>query len=107
MPLERLFDELKTSPEGLTSEEAIARLKNCGFNMLVEKKQASIIHKFVVHFKDLFGILLLVASVLAAIGEMPELSIGILLVVLINVFFQHVPRITRRESIANAETLDA
>jgi Ca2+-transporting ATPase len=87
MPLERLFDELKTSPEGFTSEEAIARLKNCGFNMLVEKKQASIIHKFVVHFKDLFGILLLVASVLAAIGEMPELSIGILLVVLINVFF--------------------
>ncbi|HJW65929.1 MAG TPA: cation-transporting P-type ATPase [Candidatus Bathyarchaeia archaeon] len=87
MPLERLFDELKTSPEGLTSEEAKARLKTYGFNMLVEKKQASIIYKFAVHFKDLFGILLLVASVLAAIGEMPELSIGILAVVLINVFF--------------------
>ncbi len=87
MPLERLFDELKTSHEGLTSEEAKARLKTYGFNMLVEKKQASIIYKFAIHFKDLFGILLLVASVLAAIGEMPELSIGILAVVLINVFF--------------------
>ena len=87
MPLERLFDELKTSSEGLTSDEAKPRLKKYGFNMLVEKKQASIIYKFAVHFKDLFGILLLVASVLAAIGEMPELSIGILGVVLINVFF--------------------
>ena len=87
MPLERLFDELKTSPEGLTSEEAKTQLKTYGFNMLVEKKQASIVYKFFVHFKDLFGILLLVASVLAAIGEMPELSLGILGVVLINVFF--------------------
>jgi Ca2+-transporting ATPase len=87
MPLERLFDELKTSSEGLTSDEAKPRLKKYGFNMLVEKKQASIIYKFAIHFKDLFGILLLVASVLAAIGEMPELSIGILGVVLINVFF--------------------
>jgi len=87
MPLERLFEELKTSAEGLTSEDAKARLKTYGFNMLVEQKQASIVYKFAVHFKDLFGILLLVASVLAAIGEMPELSLGILGVVLINVFF--------------------
>src|SRR4030067_801346 len=87
MPLERLFTELNTSSVGLTSEEAKARLKKYGFNMLVEKKQASIFYKFAVHFKDLFGILLLVASVLAAIGGMPELSIGILGVVLINVFF--------------------
>jgi Ca2+-transporting ATPase len=87
MPLERLFTELNTSSDGLTSEEAKARLKKHGFNMLVEKKQASVFYKFAVHFKDLFGILLLVASVLAAIGGMPELSLGILGVVLINVFF--------------------
>src|SRR4030067_1287988 len=87
MPLERLFTELNTSSDGLTSEEAKARLKKLGFNMLVEKKQASVFYKFAVHFKDLFGILLLVASALAAIGGMPELSIGILAVVLINVFF--------------------
>src|SRR4030067_719305 len=87
MPLERLFTELNTSSVGLTSEEAKARLKKFGFNMLVEKKQASILYKFAVHFKDLFGILLLVGSVLAAIGGMPELSLGIFGVVLINVFF--------------------
>src|SRR4030067_3483631 len=87
MPFERLFEELKTSAEGLTSEDAKARLKTHGYNTLIEQKQASTLYKFFVHFKDLFGILLLVASVLAAIGEMPELSLGILGVVLINVFF--------------------
>src|SRR3972149_758043 len=87
MPLQELFDELNTSPNGLTTVEALQRLKTYGFNMLVEKKQKSIIYRLIGHFKDLFGILLLVASALAAIGGMAELSIGILAVVLINIFF--------------------
>ena len=87
MPLQELFDELNTSLNGLTTEEAGKRLKTYGFNMLVEKKPASIFYKFLTHFKDLFGILLLIASVLAAVGGMPELSIAILAVVLLNVFF--------------------
>ena len=87
MPLQELFDELNTSPNGLTTVEALQRLKTHGFNMLIEKKQTSIIYRLIGHFKDLFGILLLVASALAAIGGMPELSIGILAVVLLNVFF--------------------
>jgi potassium/sodium efflux P-type ATPase len=85
MPLQALFDELETSPNGLTTIEALQRLKTSGFNVLVEKKQESILYKLIGHFKDLFGILLLVASVLAAIGGMPELAIGILAVVILNV----------------------
>ena len=87
MPLQDLFDELHTSLSGLSTEEARQRLKTYGFNMLIEKKQKSIFYRLIVHFKDLFGILLLVASALALIGGMLELSISILAVVLINVFF--------------------
>ena len=87
MLLDELFDALNTNASGLTTEEAKVRLKKYGFNMLIEKKQFSILYKLLVHFKDLFGVLLLVASVLAAIGGMPELSIGILGVVFINIFF--------------------
>jgi magnesium-transporting ATPase (P-type) len=87
MLLDELFNALNTNASGLTTEEAKVRLKKYGFNMLVEKKQFSILYKLPVHFKDLFGVLLLVASVLAAIGGMPELSIGILGVVFINIFF--------------------
>jgi potassium/sodium efflux P-type ATPase len=87
MLLDELFNALNTNASGLTTEEAKVRLKKYGFNMLVEKKQFSILYKLPVYFKDLFGVLLLVASVLAAIGGMPELSIGILGVVFINIFF--------------------
>jgi magnesium-transporting ATPase (P-type) len=87
MPLNEVFDALNASPEGLTTEEAKSRLKKSGFNTLVERKRTSIIYRFLTHFKDLFGVLLLFASVLAAIGGMPELSLGILGVVLLNIFF--------------------
>jgi magnesium-transporting ATPase (P-type) len=86
MPIQALFDELHASANGLTSEEATKRLKEYGVNTLVEKRQASFFYKFLTHFKDLFGILLLVASALAFISEMTDLGIGILAVVLINVF---------------------
>jgi Ca2+-transporting ATPase len=86
MRLKELFDTLRVSPDGLTTEEAQLRLKKHGFNMLVEKKATPFSHKFIAHFKDLFGILLLFASVLSAISNNWELSIIIFCVVLINIF---------------------
>ena len=85
MPLVELFNELKTSQNGLSTEEARLRLKTHGLNTLVETKPPSILRKILHHFKDFFAILLIVASVLALIGGMPELSIGILAVVILNV----------------------
>ncbi len=82
-----VFKDLNTSVEGLTSDEAKARLKKHGSNMLIEKKQVPLLVKFIKHFRDLFGILLLVASFLSFISGSPELSIIILAVVLMNIFF--------------------
>jgi Ca2+-transporting ATPase len=87
MRLKELFDTLHVSPNGLTSEEAKLRLKKHGFNTLVEKKTMPFSYKFITHFKDLFGILLLFASILSAVSGMWELSLIILSVVLINIFF--------------------
>ena len=53
--------------------------------MLVERKQTTIFSRLLFHFKDLFGILLLVASLLAFISGSPELALGILAVVFLNV----------------------
>jgi Ca2+-transporting ATPase len=89
-----VFEALETSPEGLTSEEAGRRLSKYGFNILVEKKQVSIPYKFLTQLKDLFGILLVFASLLAAVDgivekstSMLELSFIILAVVLVNAVF--------------------
>jgi magnesium-transporting ATPase (P-type) len=86
MPLDEVFTDLGASPNGLTSEEAKARLKKYGLNTLYEKKQASFLYKFLLHFKDLFGILLLFASALSAISGSPELALIILAVVFVNIF---------------------
>jgi len=86
MRLKEVFDALDASPKGLTTEEAENRLKKYGFNTLIEKKNRRFTYKLLSHFKDLFGILLLFASVLSAISGLWQLSLIILGVVLLNIF---------------------
>jgi Ca2+-transporting ATPase len=86
MPIEKVFDDLQTSPEGLSSEEAKRRLKKYGYNKLSERRQLPFINKFVKHLRDLFGILLIFAAVLAFASEEPSLGIIILAVVFVNIF---------------------
>lgn len=81
------YEALQSSPSGLTSEEAARRLAEHGSNTLVEKKPVPVAYRFLTHLKDLFGILLLFASMLAALGGMVGLSVIILAVVLVNTFF--------------------
>jgi Ca2+-transporting ATPase len=87
MHLNEIFDALNASSNGLTTDEAKLRLKKYGFNTLVEKRQAPLLYKFIIHFKDLFGVLLLFASILSAISGSLELALIVLGVVLINIFF--------------------
>lgn len=84
--IDEVYDDLKTSSSGLTSEEAKARLRKYGANKLFEKRQIPFIHKFFTHLRDLFGILLLVASVLSYISGNPGLGLIILAVVFVNIF---------------------
>jgi Ca2+-transporting ATPase len=86
LPINEVFNELNTSENGLTSEEAKLRLKKYGYNKLSEKRQIPLIHKFIRHLKDLFGILLLVAAILSYISGSPELALIILAVVFVNIF---------------------
>jgi magnesium-transporting ATPase (P-type) len=85
--MHEVLEALGTSAEGLTSEEATRRLSKYGLNTLAEKKQVSVVYKFVVHFKDLFSVLLLFASLLAAVSGMWDMSFIILVVVLVNTVF--------------------
>ena len=86
MPIEKVFDDLNTSENGLSSQEAKLRLKKYGYNKLTEKRQLPFIHKFIKHLRDLFGILLLVAAVLSYVSGSLELALIILAVVFVNIF---------------------
>ena len=86
LPIEEVFTDLGASTDGLSSEEAKQRLKKYGDNKLTEKRQITLIHKFLSHLKDLFGILLLFAAFLSYISGSPELALIILGVVFLNIF---------------------
>ncbi len=86
MPIDEVFKDLNVSPDGLTSEEAQLRLKKYGYNNLTEKRQIPLIHKFIKHLRDLFGVLLLFAAFLSYISGNPGLSLVILAVVFLNIF---------------------
>jgi potassium/sodium efflux P-type ATPase len=85
--VKELFVAYETSAQGLTTAEAVERLAEHGPNTLIERKRTPIAFKFLQHLKDLFGVLLLFASLLAAVAGMTQLSLIIIAVVVINAIF--------------------
>lgn len=81
-----VYASLETSAQGLVSDEAGKRLAKYGPNVLAEKKKVSLMYRFLLHLRDLFSVLLLFASLLAALGGMWDLSSIILALVLLNTF---------------------
>jgi magnesium-transporting ATPase (P-type) len=76
--------------QGLTTDEADARLRVDGPNTIPEPPQAGAVRRLLSQFTHFFARLLWGAAILAWIGGMPELSIAIVLVVLINGVFSFV-----------------
>ena len=89
MEKEAVLDELGSSMQGLSDEEAAARLKRDGPNKLKEAEKDSLFKKFLGELKDPMTIVLMVAAVVSAItalyaGESLTDALIILAVVLIN-----------------------
>ncbi len=82
-----LFDYLKTSPRGLTAEEARARLGEFGPNEIKRAEGTSLIFKFLGNFVHFFALLLWVGALLSFIGGVPELGYAIIAVIVINAVF--------------------
>lgn len=65
-----VFEELGTSEEGLSSEEAEKRLEKYGKNELKEKEKISILRLFLSQFKSILIFILIIASIVSALlGE--------------------------------------
>jgi Ca2+-transporting ATPase len=67
MDKEAVLNVLKSSPNGLTTEEAKRRLSEYGYNELKEKKQRTALQMFLGEFKDVFILLLIVATIFSVI----------------------------------------
>ena len=86
---ENVLAETGSSMEGLTDEEASARLRQDGPNKLKEGQKESLIRKFFSELKDPMTIVLIIAAIVSAVtalyaGESLTDAVIILTVVLIN-----------------------
>lgn len=81
------YQQLASSPEGLTQQEAEARLEKYGKNRIQAAQKRSLVKTFLENFTSLMAILLWVAGFIALFADMTELGIAIWLVNIINGVF--------------------
>ena len=84
MTVETVVDRLKTSPQGLSTEEARRRLAAVGPNELTEGKRRTPLRMFCDQFTDFMILVLLAAAVISGlIGEAKD-TIAIVVIVVLN-----------------------
>ncbi|WP_321210994.1 calcium-transporting P-type ATPase, PMR1-type [Methanothermobacter sp. DP] len=84
MSVKEVLKELKTSENGLNSDEAARRLETYGKNELVEEKKAGPLRMFLAQFMDILIILLILAAVASYfVGDVLDSAV-ILFVVVVN-----------------------
>ena len=82
--INEVLADLKTDPKGLTREEAERRTAEFGYNELKEKKRTTPLQIFIGQFKDVFVIMLLVATIISfLIGETID-AVTIAVIVILN-----------------------
>jgi Ca2+-transporting ATPase len=92
--IEDLYKELETGPEGLSHQEAERRLQKTGPNVLPRAKKASLVGRILSQFKNMFNVLLLIASFLSFfsgftfndVGSI-QMGLAIFTVVILNAIF--------------------
>ena len=112
MEKEAVFDSVKSSKNGLTSEEAEARLAANGKNKLVEGKKKSIFRKFLEQLADPMIIVLIAAAAVSLITsiiakESPADVFIILFVVVLNAVLGVIQESKAEEAIAALSEMTA
>ncbi len=81
--IEEALHTLKTSNDGLSSEEVQRRLQEYGYNELVERKGVTLLEIFLNQFKDVFVIMLIFATAISfLVGEIIDASTIAVIVIL-------------------------
>jgi len=82
--IKEVKDTLKVDEKGLGQEEVNRRLQEFGYNELVERERVTLLEIFLNQFKDVFVIMLLIATAISVfIGEIIDAS-TIAIIVIIN-----------------------
>ncbi len=82
-----IFEELQTTEQGLSRDEAGRRLAETGLNRIERLRRRPLLLRFGANFVNLFAMLLWVGSGLAYLAGMSQLAAAIPMVILINAGF--------------------
>src|SRR5512136_2189434 len=69
LPTNELLVRLKTSSDGLTSQDAAERLEIYGRNELAREHKHSALKEFLLHFKSPLVIILMIAGLISAVVQ--------------------------------------
>jgi magnesium-transporting ATPase (P-type) len=87
LPPEKGLRSLASTREGLSADEAAARLKRIGPNELPRGRGSGLVRKLLDQLLHFFAIMLWAAAGLALVGGMPELATAIVIVIVVNAAF--------------------
>ncbi|MEX1230227.1 MAG: cation-transporting P-type ATPase [Planctomycetaceae bacterium] len=104
-PIDRVLEQLATSEEGLTAEEAAARLQRYGLNRPPRPARSYWLVELAKQFMHLFAALLWTAAMLAWFVDMSELAMAVVAVILINGTFSYWQQFRAEQAVAALESL--
>jgi magnesium-transporting ATPase (P-type) len=81
---EQTLSLLRTAREGLSGEEAAARLRAVGANRLPERRGVGLPRQLLGQMIHFFALMLWAAAALAFVGRMPQLGVAIVVVIVVN-----------------------
>ncbi len=79
-----MFSELKTTPRGLSREEADRRLREFGLNEVIVGRKLSSFRLFLKQFRSPFVYILIIATLIAGVTGELIVAIIILIIVVVN-----------------------
>ena len=104
---EELFQELDSTPEGLTGAEAARRLEQYGPNELQEGGKKSVPRIFLEQFADFLVIILILAAVVSAMLDDVESAVVILAVITMNAVLGTVQTVKAAASLDSLKQMSA
>ncbi len=107
LEIDKVLEELGSSPEGLTSEEAGERLKRHGPNAIREKKRRSPLMLLLDQFRDFMILVLLAAAVVSGIIGEPADTIAIIVIVVLNAIIGFVQEYRAEKAMAALKRMAA
>ena len=104
---QEVLQEQKTSPNGLSQQEAEKRKETFGPNTLVEEKKKSALVVFLEQFKDLLVIILIIAAIISLVSQQGESTIVIFAVIILNAILGTVQHFKAEKSLASLKAMSA